>query len=153
MSVSRQRKNEAKYSKLPLVPPYILIPLWIISLAAPNLVYSGVKFADTLHILKWTVTGVPVGLAALIAGVRLLRYGKERIELKFDLFSIIWAIILIYCTAQMFWVEIKSPTGFALEMTCFATVWAFYVLTSSSFPDWGVRTIIILGNINASINI
>ncbi|MBQ7193326.1 MAG: hypothetical protein IJR98_03035, partial [Synergistaceae bacterium] len=61
MSVSKQRKNEAKYGKLPLVPPYILIPLWIISLAAPNLVYSGVKFADTLHILKWTVTGVPVG--------------------------------------------------------------------------------------------
>ena len=153
MSVSKQRKNEAKYSKLPLVPPYILIPLWIISLAAPNLVYSGVKFADTLHILKWTVTGVPVGLAALIAGVRLLRYGKERIELKFDLFSVIWAIILIYCAIQPLWVNVFSPTGYVLEMVCFVTVWAFYVLSVSSFPDWGLKHVLLLGNVNAAINV
>lgn len=149
----RRKRIEAKYGKLPLVPAYILIPMWIISLAAPNLIYSGVKFADTLHILKWAVTGVPVGIAALVAGIRLLRYGKERIELKLDLFSVIWGIILIYCALQPLWVKVFSPTGYVLEMTCFVTVWAFYVLSVSSFPEWGLKHVLLLGNINAAINV
>ena len=41
---------------LPLVPIWLLVPLWLISLVVSNLIYSGVRFADTLHILKWTVT-------------------------------------------------------------------------------------------------
>ncbi len=142
-----------KNAPLPLVPAWILLPLWCVSLALPNLIYSGVSFADTLHIIKWTVTGVPVAIALFVAGIRLAIYGPERVKIKFDIFSIIWAIILIYCLIQQFWVKINSPTGYALEMTCFAAVWAFYVLTSSSFPDWGLRTLIILGNVNASINI
>ena len=145
-----------KNSPLPLVPVWILLPLWFISLALPNLIYSGISFADTLHIIKWTVTGVPVAIALFVAGIRLAIFGTKRVKIKFDIFSIIWAIILIYCLWQPYWpfsVEIKSPTGYALEMTCFATVWAFYVITISSFPDSGVRPIIILGNINAAINI
>ena len=155
----KQEKNKNFLDKdtiLPLVPAYILIPLWFVSLALPNLIYSGINFADTLHIIKWTVTGVPVALALLVAGARLAIFGPKRIKIKIDIFAVIWAIILIYCLAQPFWpfnVAIKSPTGYALEMTCFATVWAFYVITISSFPDWGIRPVIILGNLNAAINI
>ncbi|MBR0186690.1 MAG: hypothetical protein IJQ24_11745, partial [Synergistaceae bacterium] len=65
------KKIPEKYAQLPLIPDYILLPLWCISLAWPNLIYSGVMFADTLHILTWTVTGVPVGIAAIIAGYRI----------------------------------------------------------------------------------
>jgi len=140
-------------SSLKLVPGWILLPLWFVSLALPNLIYSGINFADTLHIIKWTVTGVPVAIALLVAGFRLVYYGANRVKIKFDIFSIIWAVILIYCVIQAFMVDIKSPTGYVLEMTCFATVWAFYVLTISSFPDNGVRIAIILGNLNAAINI
>ena len=155
-TLNLKKKFIDKNAPLPLVPAWILLPLWCVSLALPNLIYSGVSFADTLHIIKWTVTGVPVAIALFIAGIRLAIYGTKRVKIKFDIFAIIWAIILIYCVWQPFWpfsVELKSPTGYALEMTCFATVWAFYVLTISSFPDWGVRPIIILGNINAAINI
>ena len=147
------RKLPDKYSTLPLVPAWILMPLWFISLALPNLIYSGILFADTLHILKWTVTGVPVAVAVLVAGWRLFRYGRERIPLKFDLFAVMWALILVYCALQPLWVDVFSPTGYALEMVCFVCVWAFYVISTASFPDWGLRPVLILANINASINV
>ena len=141
---------------LPLLPAWIIIPLWFISLALPNLVYSGVKFADTLHILKWTVTGVPVAIAVLVAGIRLFYYGRERIKFKIDIFGIIWALILAYCALQPFKpfsVELFSPTAFVLEMVCFVTMWAFYVISVASFPDWGLRYVLVLASLNAAINV
>ncbi len=147
------KKIPDKFAPVPLVPAWLLMPLWFISLASPNLIYSGVNFADTLHILKWTVTGVPVAVAVLIAGVRFLWYGAKRIQIKFDVFAIIWAVLLIYCALQPLWIEIKSPTAFALEMVCFVTVWAFYIISVSSFPDWGLRPVLVLANLNASINV
>lgn len=147
------KKIPDKFAPVPLVPAWILMPLWFISLAMPNLIYSGVNFADTLHILKWTVTGVPVAVAVFIAGIRLLIYKTDRIKIKFDIFALIWAAILIYCALQPLWVHIKSPTAYVLEMVCFVTVWAFYVISVSSFPDWGLRPILILANLNAAVNV
>ncbi len=152
-TIITKKKISDKFQKLPLVPAWLLIPLWLVSLALPNLIYSGVKFADTLHILKWTVTGVPVALAAIIAGFRLIRYGRDRIIFRLDVFAVIWAVILAYCAVQPSWVHISSPTGYALEMVCFLTVWAFYVLSFASFPDWGLRPVLLLGNLNAAINV
>ena len=146
-------KKYQEPTQLPLVPTWILMPLWFISLALPNLVYAGVLFADTLHIIKWTVTGVPVAIAVFIAGVRLWWYGRDRITLKIDLFAVIWAIILAYCAFQPLWVKLFSPTGYVLEMVCFVCVWAFYVVSVSSFPDWGLRPVLLLANLNASINV
>ena len=152
--MKKQKNNQTfdKYSKVPLIPSYLLMPLWFISLALPNLIYSGTNFADTLHILKWTVTGVPIAIAAFIIGVRMLIYGRSRMEIKIDIFALMWALILIYCALQPLWVKIFSPTGYVLEMVCFATIWAFYVITASSFPEWGLRPVLILANINAAIN-
>ena len=138
---------------VPLVPAWLLIPLWFVSLGLPNLIYSGIKFADTLHILKWTVAGVPIAIAVFIAGINLLRYGPEQVKIKIDIFAVIWAVILVYCVLQSFFINLVSPTAFALEMVCFATVWAFYVISVSSFPEWGLRPVLILGNINAAINV
>ena len=132
------------------IPQALLWALFAISLCVPNIVYSGVLFADTLHILKWAITGVPVAIAAFIVGIRLFRY-DERITIKFDLFAILWAIVLAYCTLMPLWVNIFSPTGYSLEMTCFACMWAFYVLCYNSFPDWGLRPVLWLANINAAI--
>ena len=148
-------KSPDKFSPVPLVPAWLLLPLCFISLALPNLIYSGVTFADTLHILKWTITGVPIAIAVFIAGIRLFIYGSERVKIKFDIFSIIWALLLIYCSLQaaFIWKKISSPNAFFLEMLCFVTVWAFYVISVSSFPDWGLRPVLILGNINAAINV
>ncbi len=138
--------------QLALVPAYILFPLWVVSLVLPNLIYSGVEFADTLHILKWTVTGVPVAIAVIIAGLRLIFFGRERFNLKLDKFSIVWAFMMAYAAVQPLWVKLFSPTGFVLEMTCVLAVWAFYVISVMSFPEWGLRPILFLASINAAIN-
>ena len=138
---------------LPLVPAWILLPLWMVSLALPNLVYSGILFADTLHILKWAVTGVPVALALIVAGLRMLRYGSGRMSFKIDAFAAMWLVILVYCALQPLWVKVLSPTGYVLEMVCFATVWAFYVLSVSSFPDWGLKIALLFANLNAAVNV
>lgn len=153
VNIDKKKKIPDKLVPLPLVPAWLLLPLWLVSLALPNLIYSGVDFADTLHILKWTVTGVPIAIAVFIAGFRLICYGHERIAFRIDAFAVIWAVILAYCAIQPLWVNISSPTGYALEMTCFVAVWAFYVLSAASFPDWGLRIVLILGNLNAAINV
>lgn len=155
LSLEKAKINKIpdKYIQVPLVPVWILLPLWFISLALPNLVYSGIKFADTLHVIKWTVTGVPIAIAVFIAGLRLLIYGKDKIRFKIDLFAIIWAVLLAYSALQPLWVNIFSPTGFALEMVCFLAVWAFYVISVSSFPDKGLRYVLLLGNLNAALNV
>lgn len=149
----KTRKIPEKYVQLPLVPAWLLIPLWLISLALPNLIYSGVKFADTLHIIKWTVTGVPIAIAVFIAGLRLIIYGKDKINIKLDLFAVIWAFILAYCSLQPLWVDVFSPTALVLEMVCFVTVWAFYIISVASFPDYALRPILLLGSLNGAINV
>ncbi|MCR4819469.1 MAG: O-antigen ligase family protein [Fretibacterium sp.] len=136
----------------PLVPWSILLPLWCVALVLPNLVYSGVLFADTLHILKWTVAGAPVALAVFAAGLRLIRFGRE-IELKIDIFGVLWGLLLAYCVLQPLWVDVSSMTGLIHEMVCFAAVWVFYVLTTNSFSDRGLRIILWLANINGAINV
>ena len=142
-----------KYKPVALIPEKLLMLLWVISLTFPNLIYSGVNFADTLHILKWTVTGVPIAIALIIASIRIMKYGTERLKFRLDIFAVIWLLILVYCGLMPLWTDIMSPTAYSLEMVCFCAVWAFYVLSVSSFPSWGLRPIILLANLNASINI
>ena len=147
------RKIPVKYQPVALIPEKLLMFLWVISLTFPNLIYSGVSFADTLHILKWTITGVPIAIALIIASIRMMRYGTERLKLRLDIFAVIWLLILVYCGLMPLWTDIMSPTAYSLEMVCFCAVWAFYVLSVSSFPSWGLRPVILLANLNTSINI
>jgi O-antigen ligase len=131
----------------------ILAPLWIISLALPNLVYSGVYWYDTLHLIKWVVAGVPVGVALVVAGARLALYGRERVDFRVDLFGTIWLGLLTYAMMQSLWISIPSKTSFIQELICFAAVWAFYVISWNSFPNRTVRPLLWLANINAAINV
>ncbi len=140
-------------ASLPLVPPLLLAPLWFISLALPNLVYSGVYWYDTLHLLKFFVTGVPVGIALIVAGLRLAVYGRERIDFRVDLFGTIWLGLLAYTMMQALWVPIMSRPGFIQELLCFSAVWTFYVISWNSFPNRSIRPLLWLANINASINV
>ena len=149
----KKKKIPEKYLQLPLVPEFLILPLWVISLCLPNLIYSGIMFADTLHIIKWTVTGVPIAIALFFAGLRISFYGREKISVKPDLFALLWALILIYCAVQPLWVKLSSPTGYVLEMVCFAAIWAFYVISVEAFPEKGLRVIILLCNVNAAINV
>lgn len=151
--VSGRTAGAALNAPVPLVPPALLIPLWFAALALPNLVFSGVSFYDTLHIMKWTVTGAPIAIALLVAGARLVLYGRDRIRFEVDLFGALWALLLLYCVAQPAWLRISSFTTLVHELVCFAAVWAFYVLSMASFPNRAIRPLLWLANINAALNV
>ena len=138
---------------LPLVPVSLLVPLWFISLALPNLVYSGMSWYDTLHIVKWAVAGMPVGIAVLTAGFRLAYYGRQRIDFRIDLFGTLWMILLAYTMTQSVWTDVSSHTSFVHELLCFVAVWAFYVISWNSFPDRTIRPLLWLANVNAAVNV
>ncbi|GHS94742.1 O-antigen polymerase [Synergistales bacterium] len=138
---------------LPLVPAFILVPLWCVSLALPNLVYSGTYWYDTLHLMKFFVAGVPVALAAIVAGVRLVIYGQGRIKFKLDTFGAVWLALLAYCVAQPLWTEISSSVSFFQEFLCFTAVWVFYLLSWNSFPGRTIRPVLWLANVNAAVNV
>ncbi|MDR1376865.1 MAG: O-antigen ligase family protein, partial [Synergistaceae bacterium] len=137
----------------PLVPFFILAPLWFISLALPNLVYSGVYWYDTLHLIKWFVAGVPVGVALIVAGGRLVFYGREGVDFKVDLFGLIWLGLLAYTMMQSLWIPISSKVSFVQEFLCFSAVWVFYIISWNSFPNRTVRPLLWLANFNAAVNV
>ena len=133
---NKNNKTNIIIRELSLVPKEILLLLWTVSLVTPNLVYSGSRFADTLHIMKWTVTAAPVLIALLIAGLAMFFYKPDKFKIfepKFDLFALVWLVLLIYCGLQYFWIDISSVRGFIHELLCFAAVWEFYVLSVETF--------------------
>lgn len=138
-----------------LVPGWLVAALWCVALACPNLVYSGVRFADTLHVVKWTVACVPLIVAVIVAGARLVM-GKARLRL--DAFGVVLGIMALWCAVhptvvRLLGTELSSPTGFVHELLCVAAVWAFYVVSARSFPDRALRPLLWLANVNGAVNV
>lgn len=131
---------------------YILI---FISLAVPNLVFSGPHWFDTLHIMKWFVAMVPIAAICIITGLYLLVYGR-RGEVKFevDTFTLIWLVMLLYITIQPIWANITSKSTFWKEWYFFACLIAAYTFSYNMFKSELVHKIILwCANLNAAINV
>lgn len=124
-----------------------------ISLALPNIVYSGVYFFQTLHLMKWAVALVPVAVAALITGILLAWKGAERVGFRIDLFGWIWFGLLVYVTVQPLWAPIRSVPTFYREWFFFAGLWGFYVLCLNGFRDSWLRPVVWLSSLNATANV
>jgi len=124
-----------------------------ISLALPNLIYSGVFFFQTLHIMKWTVALVPVATMAILTGVVVAWRGSERIGFRVDLFGWIWFALLIYVTVQPMWAPVKSIPTFYREWFFFASLWGFYVLCLNLFSENWLRPILWLASLNGVVNV
>ncbi|MBQ8091212.1 MAG: hypothetical protein IJ233_10770, partial [Pyramidobacter sp.] len=67
--------------------------LFAASLALPNLIYSGGTFFQTLHLMKWVFSLVPVGLMALTCGGSIFTEGRET-PVKIDFLGAIWLLYL-----------------------------------------------------------
>ncbi len=138
----------------PLVPEVFFYCLIFISLALPNLVFSGTGWFDTLHIMKWVFAMVPIALISLVGGARLFLFGPGRIPFKLDLFGLIWLLMLGYISAQPLWVDISSKSTYMKEWFFFATLAAAYIFTFNLFRDSGFHKVILWSaNINAAINV
>ena len=136
------------------VHPIIFYFLIFISLGSPNLIFSGISWFDTLHIMKWTFAMVPVAIISVIGGISLALYGNERTDFRIDLFGFLWLIMLGYISIQTMWVDITSWSTYMKEWFFFATLTAIYLFSFNLFKDAKAhRTILWIANINAGINV
>ena len=136
-----------------LLPVYVLIPIWLIALTLPNLIYAGIYWYETLHLTKWVVCGASVAIAALIAGVRLIYFRDKKLSFKIDEFGFLWIILFVFLMIQPFWTDIWSISAFVQESFAFIAVIGFYIMSLNSFPLSLARPIIWLANINGVINV
>lgn len=129
--------------------------LLTMSFVLPNLVFSGRNFFDTLHIMKWTVTMVPIGLIVFVLGLDLLRSKKaEDGRTPIDLFGLVWILLLFLISIQPVFVEISSVSTFVKEWFYFASLIAVYIIIQKiGMPEKVLNIILLGGCLNATINV
>lgn len=138
----------------PLVPKFIFYFLILVSLTIPNLIFSGIGWFDTLHIMKWVFAMVPIALMSIIGGLMLCIFGPDRTMFKMDLFGWIWLIMLGYISIQPLWVNILSWSTYMKEWFFFATLIAAYIFCYNLFKDSGYHKLVLwCANINAALNV
>lgn len=125
--------------------------LFAVSLAVPNLIYSGGTFFQTLHLMKWVVSLVPVGLMALTAGSKTFLDGRQG-GLKIDFFGCYWLLYVLFITLQPLWVPLRSVPAWYREWFFFAGCCAFYLVAFSFFSEKWLRPILWLASLNAAVN-
>ena len=155
LNTSKKQKNLKSITQPneTLLPIYILLPIWLIALTLPNLIYAGVYWYETLHLTKWVVCGASVAIAGLIAGIRLIHFRDKKLTFKIDGFATLWIILFIYLMIQPLWTEIWSISAYVQESFCFVAVIGFYIMSLNSFPLRAARPLIWLANINGAINV
>lgn len=139
---------------IPLVPLWLFYPLIFISLALPNLIYSGVTWFDTLHIMKWGWTMLPIAVISLVGGATLCVFGPERTNFRLDLFGWIWFGLLAFVSLQPLWANIFAHSTYMKEWFFFGTLLSVYIFTYNLFgSEKALRSLLWLANLNAAINI
>lgn len=137
-----------------LMPSWIFYPLVFISLALPNLIYSGADWFDTLHIMKWAWTMVPVALVSLIGGSMLALFGAERTGFRLDLFGAVWLGLLAFVSLQPFWCDIFAWSTYFKEWFFLASLLAAYIFCYNLFGSQAaLRRVLWLANLNAAVNV
>ncbi|MDO4987842.1 MAG: O-antigen ligase family protein [Synergistes sp.] len=155
---AKQRKYENPWDlksdkTVPLVPQFIFFFLMLVSLMLPNLIFSGVSWYDTLHIMKWAWTMVPVALISITGGVILAVYGTKRTDFRLDAFGAAWFALVIYVSIQPLWVNITGLSTYTKEWFFFATLFTAYVFCYNLFNGEKMLRIALWGSIvNASLN-
>lgn len=136
------------------VPLWIFYPLIFISLSLPNLIYSGSEWFDTLHIMKWAWTMVPVAVIALIGGSMLALFGAGRTGFRLDLFGAVWLGLLAFVTLQALWCDIFAWSTYFKEWFFFASLLAAYLFCYNFFGSQAaLRRVLWLANLNAAVNV
>ncbi|MDR1019300.1 MAG: O-antigen ligase family protein [Synergistaceae bacterium] len=141
-------------AKVPLVPQWMLWVCFLISFSAPNLVFSGRYWFDTLHIMKWAVTMVPIGVLALAAGVILASRRLEQVDFVLDPFGALWLVLVLFVTAQPLFTPMTSYSTFGKEWFYFSCLFATYMLAYNACRGERLhRALLWGGSLNASVNV
>lgn len=137
-----------------VVPLWLFYPLVFISLALPNLIYSGSGWFDTLHIMKWAWTMVPLALVSLTGGASLALFATGRAGFHFDLFGALWFAMIVFISLQPLWAGITSWSTYSKEWFFAAALFAAYLFCFNLFDsEAALRRALWLANINAAVNV
>lgn len=153
---AKLKKGNAKFltSNVPLIPNWLLYTAFFISFSLPNLVFSGRTFFDTLHIMKWAVTMVPIGIVSLVVGVQLIRFGAKSKKFILDPFGCVWLLLVILITSQPLFIKFTSISSFIKEWYFFAVLFAVYILSYNLCTnDRFHRVLLWGGSVNAAVNV
>lgn len=137
-----------------LIPKFIFYFFVVFLLSIPNLIFSGPSWFDTLHIMKWTYTMVPIALLSIIGGVNLFVFGANRTNFELDFFGLIWFLMLSYITLQPLWVEITSWSTYLKEWYFFASLLSLYIFCYNLFKEEKYHKLVLwMANMAAAVNV
>jgi O-antigen ligase len=137
-----------------LVPNLVCAAAFFITFAIPNLVFSGSRWFDTLHIMKWFVTMAPVGVVAIWAGFSLFRKGAGETDFAVDPFALAWLGLILIISSQPIFIKLTSKSTFVKEWFFFAALFAVYLLAYNMPSKGNFFRILLWGSsLNASINV
>ncbi|MDR1581479.1 MAG: O-antigen ligase family protein [Synergistaceae bacterium] len=137
-----------------LVPKPVYAIAFFITFAVPNLVFSGPRWFDTLHIMKWFVTMTPVAVVAILAGFSLFRSGAGKTGFAIDPFAAAWLCFILLVSSQPIFIKLTSKSTFVKEWFFFAALFAVYLLAYNMPPkDRFFRVLLWGSSLNASLNV
>lgn len=128
--------------------------LFAISLLIPSLVFSGISFIETLHLMKWFFALAPIAFITLAGGISLAAKGVNDTGFRIDHFGWTWFLMLLYISFQPLLTHISSWSTYLKGWFFFAGIWAAYIFSYNFFHDqrWH-RGILWFANIDATINV
>jgi O-antigen ligase len=151
---SKGRAGKEPRAGKALVPKWLYYGAFFITFTAPNLVFSGEHWFDTLHIMKWFVTMAPVGVLGIVAGISLFRFGSEKTGFTVDAFALMWFFLLFLMISQPIFIRLSSSSTFGKEWFFFATLFAVYILAYNLRPHgFFLRALLWGGSVNAAVNV
>ncbi len=138
-----------------IVPEWLFYPLICLSLVVPNLIFSpGTVFFQSLHILKWAVALVPVGILTIAAGARIAIAPLDRKALAVPPLGWMWLFLLLYLTAQPIWIRLSSIPTFVREWYFFASLFVTFLLCFNLFRRRDMFILVLFGaGLNAALNV
>jgi len=152
VSLISSRKVKMNPTGKVINPTFLFVCLFV-SLTLPNIIFSGSGWYQSLHLMKWAVAFLPIGLASALSGANMLIRGKKGTTLEMEPFAVIWLFLILFLTLQPLWAPITSVSTFVREWFFFAALWVTYLLAYHDFDNKKLNVLIGFGSINAALNV
>ncbi len=115
---------------------YLFGFLLVFPLVVGNIVYTGGSWYHRLHLYKWWLVMIPIGVAFLIKALKFVLYRNQfDEEFKLDLFGVIYFLLLVYVSLQPLFVKIINPYTYINNLIFFTIMYSAYLLYFNYFKE------------------
>ena len=136
-----------------IVPEPVATVLILFMLSAPNLVFSGAFWFETLHLMKWATVFVPAGVLVAVAGARIAFIEDVRNSFVLDPFGTVWLFLVLFLVLQPLWAPVTSMPTFTREWFFFASLWGFYTVIYNGFDSRRLYLLLWLAALAGAVNV